>query len=59
MIHTVDKVSIMRRKEDKYSEDVVRLSIDPVVLIKILVIQYMFELRSMRQTIREAEVNNA
>ena len=59
MIHAVDKVSIMRRKEDKYSEDVVRLSIDSVVLIKISVIQYMFGLRSMRQTIREAEVNNA
>ena len=45
--------------EDKYSEDVGRPSIDPVVLIKLPVIQYMFGLRSMRQTIREAEVNNA
>ena len=45
--------------EDKYSEDVGRPSIDPVVLIKLPVIQYMFGLRSMRQTIRETEVNNA
>ena len=45
--------------EDKYSDDVGRPSIDPVVLIKLPVIQFMFGLRSMRQTIREAEVNNA
>ena len=44
---------------EKYSEDSGRPSIDPVVLIKLPVIQYMFGLRSMRQTIREAEVNNA
>ena len=44
--------------EDKYSEDVGRPSIDPVVLIKLPVIQYMFGLRSMRQTIREAEVDS-
>ena len=45
--------------EDKYSEGAGRPSIDPVVLIKLPVIQYMFGLRSMRQTIREAEVNTA
>lgn len=45
--------------EEKYSEDSGRPSIDPVVLIKLPVIQYMFGLRSMRQTIRETEVNNA
>ena len=45
--------------EDKYSDDVGRPSIDPVVRIKLPVIQFMFGLRSMRQTIREAEVNNA
>ena len=45
--------------EEKYSEDSGRPSIDPVVLIKLPVIQYMFGLRSMRQTIWEAEVNNA
>ncbi len=45
--------------EEKYSEDSGRPSIDPVVLIKLPVIQYMFGMRSMRQTIREIEVNNA
>jgi len=34
-------------------------SIDPIVLIKINIIQYTFGIRSMRQTIREMEVNNA
>lgn len=36
-----------------------RESIDPVVLIKIVLIQYIFGIRSMRQTIKEIEVNNA
>lgn len=35
-----------------------RESIDPVVLIKINIIQYTFGIRSMRQTIKEIEVNN-
>jgi len=34
-------------------------SIDPVVLIKLNIIQYTFGIRSMRQTIKEIEVNNA
>ena len=32
-------------------------SIDPVVLFKIIIIQYIFAIRSMRQTIKEIEVN--
>ena len=36
-----------------------RLSVDPVVLIKIVMIQYLFGIHSMRQTIREIEVNLA
>ncbi len=36
-----------------------RSSIDPVMLIKIPVIQYLYSIRSMRQTIREIEVNVA
>ena len=36
-----------------------RESIDPVVLIKIIMIQYIFGIRSMRQTIKEIEVNLA
>lgn len=45
--------------KDKYSEEIGRPSIDPVVLFKIVFIQYLFGIRSMRQTIKEIEVNNA
>ena len=34
-------------------------SIDPVVLIKIIMIQYLFGIPSMRQTIREIDINIA
>ena len=36
-----------------------RSGIDPVLLFKIVMIQYLFGIRSMRQTIKEIEVNNA
>lgn len=45
--------------KDKYSEDKGRPSIDPVTLIKIPIIQYLYGIRSMRQTIKEIEVNIA
>lgn len=45
--------------KDKYSEDTGRPSIDPVVLFKIVFIQHLFGIRSMRQTIKEIEVNTA
>lgn len=45
--------------EDKYSQEHGRPSLDPVMLIKIPIIQYMFGIRSMRQTIKEIEVNVA
>ena len=45
--------------EDKYCSDNGRPSIDPVILIKIPFIQYLFGIRSMRQTIKEIEVNVA
>ena len=45
--------------EERYCPDSGRTSIDPVVLIKIAVIQYMFGIKSMRQTIKEIEVNIA
>lgn len=45
--------------EDKYCLDNGRPSINPVTLIKIPLIQYMFGIRSMRQTIKEIEVNVA
>ena len=45
--------------EDKYSQDNGRPSLDPVMLIKIPLIQYLYGIRSMRQTIKEIEVNVA
>lgn len=45
--------------KDKYSLDNGRPSIDPVVLIKMVFIQYLFGIRSMRQTIKEIETNVA
>ena len=45
--------------EEKYSADTGRPSMDPVMLIKIPFIQYLYGIRSMRQTIKEIEVNVA
>ena len=45
--------------EDKYCLDNGRPSIDPLVLFKIIFIQYLFNIKSMRQTIKEIEVNIA
>ena len=43
--------------EEKYSPDQGRPSMDPVTLIKIPVIQYLFGIRSMRQTIKEIDAD--
>ena len=45
--------------ENRYSPDQGRPSMDPVMLIKIPFIQYLYGIRSMRQTIKEIEVNVA
>ena len=45
--------------EDKYSKDHGRPSLDPVMLIKIPLIQYLYGISSMRQTIKDIEVNAA
>ena len=45
--------------EDKYCHDNGRPSMDSVMLIKIPFIQYLYGIRSMRQTIKEIEVNVA
>lgn len=56
---TIDFTFIYDLVKDKYSEDNGRPSINPVVLFKIVFIQYLFGIRSMRQTIKEIEVNMA
>ncbi len=55
----IDWTFIYDLVEEKYSPDFGRPSMDPVMLIKIPFIQYLYGIRSMRQTIREIEVNVA
>lgn len=45
--------------EHTYSKETGRPSIDPVVLIKLIMLQHLFGIPSMRQTIKEVEVNVA
>ena len=56
--NTIDFSFIYDKVKDLYSP-LGAPSIDPVVLIKIVLIQYLFGIPSMRQTIREIEVNVA
>lgn len=56
---TIDFSFIYDLVQDLYSDSVGRPSLDPVLLIKIPMIQILFGIRSMRQTIREIEVNMA
>jgi transposase len=55
----IDWSFIYELVEDKYCLDNGRPSINPVTLIKIPIIQYMYGIKSMRQTIKEIEVNVA
>jgi len=55
----IDWTFIYNLVEDKYSPDFGRPSMDPVMLIKIPFIQYLYGIKSMRQTIKEIEVNIA
>lgn len=57
--NAIDWGFIYEMVEESYSEDKGRPSLDPVILIKLAVLQYMFGIRSMRQTIQEIKVNNA
>jgi transposase len=54
----IDLSFIYEEVEDLYA-NYGTVSIDPVVLIKLNIIQYVFGIRSMRQTLKEAEVNTA
>lgn len=55
----IDWTFIYNLVEDKYCHDNGRPSIDPVMLIKMPFIQYLYGIKSMRQTIKEIEVNVA
>ena len=62
LLRKIDKIIdidfIYDEVEELYSV-VGRPSIDPFVLIKIVMIQYLFGIPSMRKTIRKIEVNVA
>ena len=51
----IDWSFIYELVEDKYSQDNGRPSMDPVMLIKIPFIQYLYGIKSMRQTVKEIE----
>lgn len=53
----IDWTFIYELVEEKYSQDSGRPSMDPVMLIKIPFIQYLYGIKSMRQTVKEIEVN--
>ena len=55
----VDFKHIYELVEELYCEGNGRPSIDPVVLFKLVLIQHLFGIRSLRQTMREVEVNVA
>lgn len=63
LVRLVDKVIdfefIREIVKDYYSDSLGRPSIDPVVLFKIVFIQFLFGIKSMRQTIKEINVNVA
>lgn len=54
----IDLLFIYDKVRDLYSPYGTE-SIDPIVLFKIIMIQYIFGIRSMRQTIKEIQVNIA
>lgn len=55
----IDWTFIYDLVRDRYSEETGKPSIDPVTLIKIPLIQYLYGIKSMRQTIKEIKVNVA
>ena len=63
LLRKVDKVIdfnfIYDLVKDTYSADKGRPSVDPVVLVKMVMIQHLFGIRSLRQTAKEVEVNVA
>lgn len=56
---SVDWGRIYDSVEALYNADIGRPGVDPVVLIKIVLIQHIFRLRSLRQTVSEIEINLA
>lgn len=63
LVRKIEKVMdyewLYKRLEPYYCENNGRPGTDPVVLIKMVLIQHLFGIPSLRQTWREIEVNNA
>jgi len=55
----VDFNDIYAMTEGYYCEDNGRPAVDPVVLVKMILIQHLFGIRSLRQTVKEIQVNVA
>ncbi len=56
---SMDWEEVYKLVEHLYSRDRGRPSVDPVVLIKIVLLQHLYGIRSLRQTLVECEVNLA
>ncbi len=59
LLRIIDRNFIYDLVAEKYSPDNGRSSMDPMMLIKIAFIQYLYGIKSMRQTCKEIEVNVA
>lgn len=57
--NAIDFEFIYDEVKELYSQDNGRPSIDPVCLVKLCIINYLYGFNSMRRTIRECEVNMA
>lgn len=55
----IDFKNIYEFVEDRYCEDNGRPSIDPVVLFKIVLIQHIYGISSLRRTLEEVSMNLA
>ena len=63
LLRKIDKVIdfnfVYNLVEHLYSKDTGRPAVDPVVLVKIVLIQHLFGIRSLRQTVKEIDMNIA
>lgn len=63
LLRKVDKVidfnEIYEMTKEYYSADIGRPCCDPVIVVKIVLLQHLFGIRSLRQTIKEVEINIA
>lgn len=55
----MDYLWLYERLAPYYSNDIGRPSVDPVFLIKMVLIQHLFDIPSLRQPYRQIEVNVA